>query len=151
MANTLSNINRGFSGAMDTISVRTKLKIKGTKDITQVPFLRVDDSQEKQRRTFVSERGNEIPKQFSLYQNFPNPFNPSTSISFSLERDASVSLVIFDALGRNVATLFENEFLERGTYETFWNASHFSSGMYYYRFSVDGKYFQQSKSMLLLK
>jgi|GEM_PF-2302259 len=152
MANTLANVNRAFSGAMDTISVKSKLIIKGTKDITQVLFLRVDDNaQEKQEHSQFVQRTKTLPEKFLLNQNYPNPFNPTTTITFSLSNDANVSLTIFDALGRKIKALFDNEFHESGTYEVLWNASHVSSGIYYYRLSVDGKHFQQSKSMLLLK
>ena len=90
----------------------------------------------------------EVPSTFSLSQNYPNPFNPTTNIRFDLPRSGSVKLVVFDALGREVATLV-NEKLAPGTYEVDWNASSYPSGVYFYRLTTDS--FSESKKMLLTK
>jgi type IX secretion system substrate protein len=79
---------------------------------------------------------NEIPSQFRLYQNYPNPFNPVTRIKFdvpsNVKREKSnVKVVIYDVLGKDVATLV-NEQLKPGTYEVEWNATHHPSGVYFY-------------------
>jgi hypothetical protein len=103
--------------------------------------------------TGINKISSEVPEHFSLYQNYPNPFNPTTKIKFSipspspLER-SGVRLVIYDALGREVQTLV-NEQLHPGTYEVEWPASNFSSGMYYYTITSDT--FTQTKKMVLLK
>lgn len=97
---------------------------------------------------------NEIPEKFSLSQNYPNPFNPQTKIKFelpSLTRSKSgipVKLIIYDLLGREVATLV-NEELKPGTYEADWDGSNFSSGVYFYKF-VAGD-FTETKKMVLMK
>jgi Secretion system C-terminal sorting domain len=72
------------------------------------------------------------PRAFSLSQNYPNPFNPSTSIEFTLPEAAPVTLKVVDNLGREVATLVQ-ENLSMGTYKTRWDASNLPSGTYYYR------------------
>ena len=99
----------------------------------------------------------EIPKEFSLSQNYPNPFNPSTKIRFSLpsvgQRHAfDVHLIIYDILGREVATLV-NEQLQPGTYEVEFSAngggSGLTSGVYFYKLSTDS--YNESKRMVLLK
>jgi type IX secretion system substrate protein len=94
----------------------------------------------------------EIPESFSLSQNYPNPFNPSTNIKFAvpapspLER-VGVRLVIYDVIGREVQTLV-NEHLQPGTYEVEFDASNFSSGVYYYTL-LSGNYFETKKMVLL--
>jgi photosystem II stability/assembly factor-like uncharacterized protein len=72
-----------------------------------------------------------VPSAFSVEQNFPNPFNPSTTIRFSLNRPMSVSVAIYDMLGRRVQTLAEQEYAA-GPQQITWDASGLSSGVYYY-------------------
>ena len=101
----------------------------------------------------------EIPRDFNLYQNYPNPFNPSTKIKFSLPHpseggEQGVSLVIYDLLGRQVASLIAplwggQEGLQPGTYEVDWDAANYPSGVYFYTLSA-GSY-KQTKRMILLK
>jgi hypothetical protein len=109
------------------------------------------------------------PTQFSLYQNYPNPFNPSTKIRFTIptsplnpspyqgegNRERSVTLKVFDILGKEVATLV-NEEKPAGTYEVDFNASNLpagrqglSSGVYIYTLKANGMTY--SKSMILMK
>jgi hypothetical protein len=76
-----------------------------------------------------------MPQGLSLDQNFPNPFNPATTIKFGLPEASEVSLKIYDVLGREVATLIDNG-LAAGYYNYNWNASGLSSGMYIYRISA---------------
>lgn len=89
-----------------------------------------------------------VPNAFSLDQNHPNPFNPSTTISFSLPTAAQVQIKIFDVIGKEIATLV-NERMDAGTYSTVWDAASVPSGIYFYQLRA-GKYLQ-TKKMLLLK
>ncbi|HMN16903.1 MAG TPA: YCF48-related protein [Ignavibacteriaceae bacterium] len=89
-----------------------------------------------------------IPTRFSLNQNFPNPFNPSTIIKYSLKDDGRVSLKIFNSLGEEVRTLV-NEIKPAGNYEVEFNASELPSGIYIY--SIQAGEFISSKKMILLK
>jgi hypothetical protein len=91
---------------------------------------------------------NKILTVFSLNQNYPNPFNPATTISFTLPSKSFVSLKVFDLLGREVATLV-NEQKSAGTYTQKWNAANVSSGIYFYRLQADK--FTETKKLLLLK
>ncbi len=96
----------------------------------------------------------EIPVDYSLSQNFPNPFNPTTSLQFSVPKDGFVSLKVYDMLGQEVATLFAGE-AKRGTYTLNWNGKDdsgnmVSSGSYIYRINANGE-FIQSKKMIFLK
>ncbi len=90
----------------------------------------------------------EIPTEFSLNQNYPNPFNPSTRIAFSVQVSGFTSLRIFDVLGREVATLV-NEQLAAGKYELPFDARGLSSGVYFYKL-VSGS-FVETKRMMLTK
>lgn len=75
------------------------------------------------------------PKSFTLEQNFPNPFNPTTSISFSLPTESKVSLEVYDVLGKVVRTLV-NENRAAGSYTVTFDASNLSSGVYFYRLTA---------------
>jgi len=95
-----------------------------------------------------------LPATYQLDQNFPNPFNPSTTINYQLPVDSKVELKLFDVLGREVRTLI-NEQQGAGYHQVVFNASGLASGMYAYRIeasSINGqRAFQQVRKMLLLK
>lgn len=94
-----------------------------------------------------------MPTQFSLFQNHPNPFNPSTKIVFELPVDANVKLKIYNTIGQEVAELTNSD-LSGGKHEFDFNASDLSSGIYYYTLSAagkDGKDFNATKKMILIK
>ncbi len=91
---------------------------------------------------------NEIDFSFSLFQNYPNPFNPVTSIKYQVASITNVIIKIHDTLGREVATLV-NEQKSPGEYSVNFNAENLSSGIYYYSLNIDGR--QISKKMVLLK
>jgi hypothetical protein len=94
------------------------------------------------------------PETFSLFQNYPNPFNPTSKIKFSIplnkggERGLFMRLTIYDLLGREVATLV-NEQLKPGTYEVEWDGTNYPSGVYFYKLSTDS--YNESKKMVLIK
>lgn len=99
-------------------------------------------------------REDQLNKNFSLQQNFPNPFNPSTTISYNVPEQSNVKLEIFDALGRYIVTLV-NEQQASGNYEIKWIPENLSSGVYLYRFTavsiVNAQEFTEVKSMVLMK
>jgi hypothetical protein len=88
------------------------------------------------------------PKEFVLCQNYPNPFNPTTNFEFRISDFGFVSLKVYDLLGREVATLV-NEEKPAGTYEVIWNAENLSSGVYFYQLKAGD--FIESKKMILLR
>ncbi|MDP2363587.1 MAG: T9SS type A sorting domain-containing protein, partial [Ignavibacteria bacterium] len=90
----------------------------------------------------------EIPSQFILEQNFPNPFNPSTIIQYAIGSTQIVQLKVYDVLGKKVATLV-NEEKSAGSYEISFNATQLSSGIYFYKLHAGS--FVETKKMLLLK
>ncbi len=107
--------------------------------------------------SFVEEEQiDEMPKEFLLTQNFPNPFNPSTIFRYSIPTQSKVMIKVYDILGNEIATLLNEEKLA-GTYELTWNAENLPSGVYFYQLrAVDpstgsGQSFIQTKKMLLLK
>ncbi|HLF20332.1 MAG TPA: T9SS type A sorting domain-containing protein, partial [Bacteroidota bacterium] len=93
------------------------------------------------------------PESFELFQNFPNPFNPATTISYQLSAYSKILLRIYDLLGREVATLVDEE-KAAGYHREWFDASRFSSGMYVYQlFYTDSHGNPQflRKTMLLVK
>jgi len=91
----------------------------------------------------------DVPTSFELLDNYPNPFNPSTTIGFKLATDSHIQVSVFDVLGRKVATLTDQPY-SSGTHEITWDASAVSSGQYIYRMEADGKLIG-AKSMVLVK
>lgn len=89
----------------------------------------------------------EVPVNFELYQNYPNPFNPVTNIKFDIPSASFIKLVVFDVSGRELSVL-ANEYLKPGEYSYQWNASDYSSGIYFYKLSTD-KYTETKKMMLV--
>jgi hypothetical protein len=90
----------------------------------------------------------EMPKDLALQQNYPNPFNPATVIKYELSVPRSVTLIVYDMLGREVAVLVNGE-KPAGTYSVTWNAANLTSGVYFYKLTAGN--FTQTKQMLLLK
>lgn len=98
--------------------------------------------------TGIQTISSEIPSGFRLEQNYPNPFNPVTNIKFSIPKAGQVTLKVFDASGKQVAELV-NQNVNAGTFNYDFDASHLSSGVYFYRLSTDG--FTDVKKMMLVK
>ncbi len=96
----------------------------------------------------ISNYNSLVPTKYELHQNFPNPFNPSTSIRFDLPKSSFVSIVIYDMTGRQVTELV-NTNLNAGAYQYDFNASSLSSGIYYYRINANS--FTDTKRMMLIK
>ncbi len=102
----------------------------------------------------ISRMGSAIAKDYELSQNYPNPFNPSTTIEFAVPTESRVDIVIYNVLGQKVATVM-NGTVPAGYHDVIWNASNFSSGVY---FSVmksssttSGQKFESVKKLMLVK
>ncbi|MEJ2104889.1 MAG: T9SS type A sorting domain-containing protein, partial [Ignavibacteriaceae bacterium] len=106
--------------------------------------------------TFVEEEQIEgVPIEYLLSRNYPNPFNPSTNIKYSLQQTSNVTIKIFDVLGNEIESLI-NEEKPAGTYELTWEAAGYPSGVYFYqlRATPNGGQagdFVQTRKMILLK
>jgi hypothetical protein len=99
----------------------------------------------------IKQAGSKIPNGFALYQNYPNPFNPSTRIKFDIPSNygkSSVKIIIYDLLGKETEVLLDKE-MQPGSYEIEWNASGYSSGVYFYKIN-SGEY-SETRKMILLK
>lgn len=95
----------------------------------------------------------EIPNNFNLRQNYPNPFNPTTKIVYDLPFNSKVTLRIFDALGKEVSVIVNNETQSAGSYAAEFNAANLSSGIYFYTITAEGgsKSFSKTLKMILVK
>jgi subtilisin family serine protease len=98
--------------------------------------------------TYIANNKNDIPETFALSQNYPNPFNPTTTIKYDLPKQSGVKIVVYDILGREVATLV-NEIQKAGSYQVVWNANRLASGVYFYRLKAGG--YSATKKLLFLK
>ncbi|HMQ78048.1 MAG TPA: T9SS type A sorting domain-containing protein [Ignavibacteria bacterium] len=96
----------------------------------------------------LNQTGNEIPVQYKLYNNYPNPFNPVTRIKFDIPEGSHTKLLIYDINGKEISTLV-NKQLNPGSYEAEFNASDLPSGVYFYKLSSGG--YTDVKKMILVK
>ena len=124
----------------------TESNIQGSLNIANVQ----NDAEQLTKKSYqnINFNGEGLPTVYALLQNFPNPFNPSTSIRFQLPESGNVTLKIYDILGREVITLVD-EFKTEGRYEVKFNASSLASGVYLYRLMVND--FITVKKMLMIK
>lgn len=97
---------------------------------------------------FVKSVSGVIPDYFFLYQNFPNPFNPSTTIRYNVESFKVIKLVVYDNLGKVITTLVNNK-QSPGTYEVTFDGSQYPSGVYFY--TLESQNFKEIKRMVLIK
>ena len=88
------------------------------------------------------------PAEFTLMQNIPNPFNPSTIINYSLPHNAHVTLTVYNIYGQ-VVTVLKDKLSKAGNYSVTWNATNMPSGIYFYTLKADD--FIETKKMMLLK
>ena len=96
----------------------------------------------------ITKIGTTVPVHYSLSQNFPNPFNPTTKFKIEIAKSSFTKVTVFDVLGREVATL-GNQQLQPGTYEISWDASNYPSGVYFYK--ITASEFTATKKMIILK
>ena len=90
-----------------------------------------------------------VPRAYSFEQNFPNPFNPSTTLRFNLKTGSNVSLSVYDLTGKLVDIIINNEFKTVGTYEIKYNAEHLTSGVYFVLMEAGS--FRSSLKIILMK
>jgi hypothetical protein len=134
-------------GEQDELTVLVVSQFDGSNSDSKLITTTVDEL------TSVDENNYAIPGQFRLHQNFPNPFNPETAISFNLEKSTQVRLEVFDILGRKQVTLFAG-LLSAGEHSFVWQGTDASgrpaaSGIYFYRLSSSE--YSITRKMALLK
>jgi len=114
------------------------------------PYVEITDSTYHiiDRFTSVKLNESEVPSSYSLSQNFPNPFNPSTIICYSLTNGGFTSVIVYNALGREVITLV-NEIKKAGYYSMKFDASGLAAGVYFYK--LESANYVSVKKMILLK
>ena len=97
----------------------------------------------------IQQISTEIPNDYKLFQNYPNPFNPNTNITYNIKSQSSVKIIVFNIQGKQITELI-NEKQTAGTYELNWDASAFSSGVYFYSLIIDD-ITTSTKKMIFLK
>ncbi len=120
-----------FSEQLNLLQPKTKYNFRAVAKNQEGRHYSIDNTFTTGTRLSVKEENN-IPINFTLHQNYPNPFNPTTTISYQLPMNSSVTLMIYDDLGRCVATMV-NELKKPGYYKEVWDAGKFSSGVYFYQ------------------
>jgi hypothetical protein len=149
-------ITRGTFGNGATSSSNATHQLKGTVGQTLIGMNQHTTLQHQigfwyqvpQLPTSVETLSFEIPLEYRLEQNFPNPFNPATTIRFALRARGEVTVRIFDLLGREITTLLKEE-LPAGVHQVVFDAQTLPSGVYLYRIQTDG--FCQTRKLLLVK
>jgi photosystem II stability/assembly factor-like uncharacterized protein len=96
----------------------------------------------------IHQISSEVPAKFSLHQNYPNPFNPVTKIKFEIPENSFVTVKVYDALGKEIAELADDN-LNAGIYSVSWDASAHPSGVYFYK--IFSGAFSESRKMILIK
>jgi hypothetical protein len=151
----MARSNRAFrSPAPLPIVSKTSLVIAGYEPVDSAAFLHTGIAPLQNPLNFPVgsiDNSPDAPDAYALWQNYPNPFNPTTTIEFDLSKSSVVSLKVYDILGREVATLINNEELEAGSHDVQFDASRYASGVYFYRILANGGEFSQIKKMVLMK
>ncbi len=155
----ITQINKQFDGPYHALSFDPFL-LEGSAGLDGVAYLHINPNPPPEVNTFrvddLSILEDDVPSVYALTQNYPNPFNPSTTIEFSLAEEGTVTLKVFDMIGREVATLIDNEELEDGEHLVNFNADALTSGVYFYRLISKGTgnqrgYFDELRKMILMK
>jgi hypothetical protein len=143
----IQKINAAFSGPIDTVAFGDSLVLTGVRPLSAVPFLaanplvpavrlpRVPAPEFSDGEAETETDGVEpaVPEVIQLAQNYPNPFNPVTALQFELQEFATVTIRVYDLLGREVQTLMDRALLFDGTNEVMFDAAGLASGVYVYR------------------
>lgn len=127
----------------DSLSVVVFVQSTGSMTIYQSETINYNDIV-----VSVNDGKENIPDKFILKQNYLNPFNPTTTIQFQVPNESFVNIIVYDILGKEVASLV-NEKMPAGSYEVNFDASGLSSGIYFYKLQTDA--FVETKKMILMK
>lgn len=152
---SVSRINQAFDGPYHALAF-TPFLLDGTHSLNEYSFLHDNPSAKTQLISTSHASIIDQPVQFALRQNYPNPFNPTTTISFSLPAESFVTLKVYNILGQEVTTLYDNQLLSDGDQSVAFNAMNLSSGVYFYKIIAQSTVDQSQKytsvqRMVLLK
>lgn len=142
-----SNVGYPFNFAYSTASA-SYTKAAGGFPLGDLNWFPSKKAEWKNWITDVEDIGEIIPTHYSLEQNYPNPFNPTTNIKFEIPKQGVYSIKVYNMLGQEVSTLF-NENIGAGVHQVTFDASKFSSGVYFYSLTGDGV--NITKKMTLMK
>ncbi len=159
--NTIGLINDAFEGPIDTLKFADTLIFRGTRGVASVPYLMANPNAIPVSIDPVLSPIYETPVAYQLYQNFPNPFNPATTIRFEIPNPSVVTIKIYNILGQEVATLLDNTIMNQGTQSLKFNGANLASGVYFCRIvamqiadagnGIPSMEFSSIKKMMLLK
>jgi hypothetical protein len=142
---------RGFSAPLTSLNGRFAIRygcVDGGPTGNNTDYAGIDALVIERSTIGIQIISSEIPEAFSLGQNYPNPFNPMTNFKFQIPNSSFVKLLIFDISGKEITKLVYGE-LKPGTYRADWDASDYSSGIYFYTLASGN--FKQTKKMILIK
>lgn len=145
------SMNNGNSWTLEYQAPSNSTRNMGTKSRNGFKFWDVRNDGSVGKRDLplaVSQNNSQIPTEYQLEQNFPNPFNPVTNIKFNIPNSGNTKMILYDVLGREVLTILEERICE-GKYEIQFNGSNLSSAIYYY--TLFSGTFRESKKMILIK
>ncbi len=140
--------NTPFILRLGVLNLNTKYfwRVKASNSLGQSPWSTV--FRFRVRPTGIINLSGEIPSEYKLYNNYPNPFNPQTKIKFQIPKDGIVRLRIYDVSGKEIGEIVNNS-LKAGLYEVNWNAGYLPSGVYFYLLEING--FKDVKKAVLIK
>ncbi len=151
----LTKILNAFSGEVKVTNLKL-MKVEGVKSLSEVTFLHENPAAVPHipgRKADIAL--DNIPKENGLLANYPNPFNPTTTVSFMLKENSVVTLKVFNVLGQEVATLLDHADYEAGEFSVDFAANSLPSGAYYYRIFAtsenNNNVFSDMKKMILMK
>jgi len=158
----IAKVNSAFEGPMDTVKFADTLRLTGVKGLGDVSYLHRDPHLLPARIVPIlgnDAYANESPVVYHVYQNFPNPFNPTTTIRFDLPEPAMVTVKVYNILGQEVSTLVDHQAMDDGTQEVQFDGERLTSGVYFYRVIAEGmnedgmktSTFMTVKKMLMIK
>ena len=137
-----ANLFRSVSYKVEAVDNTGKASLKSEQSLINGYTDRCDDS------VLVGLGNNQIPIEFSIF-NYPNPFNPATSIKYSLPLSSVVTIKVYNILGAEVKTLVNREYKASGFYSVIFDGSSLSSGVYFYR--IEAGNYNESRKMVLIK
>ena len=150
-------VNSGLFGALNQLGILITNVVPTTNSEykTLYSFVSVFDtvkyvSTGRIKEVVITRTGNELShlNGYKLFDNYPNPFNASTIIKYSLPKGGYVSMKVYDITGKEISTLV-SQFQRTGDYSVRFNGNNLSTGMYFYRFQING--FTQTKKFVLIK